>query len=132
MRILLDTNIILEILLEQEKAKEVKALFDRLDQHETFLSAFSLYSIGLVFFRRKRHEVFRGFLNDLLLNGGVEVFSLLPEDMETVITTAQKFNLDFDDAYQYVVAEKHDLILISFDHDFDRTGRGRKTPAQIL
>jgi hypothetical protein len=42
------------------------------------------------------------------------------------------FNLDFDDAYQYVAAEKHDLTLVSFDADFDRTDRGRKTPADIL
>ena len=30
------------------------------------------------------------------------------------------------------MAEKHDLTLVSFDADFDRTDRGRKTPADIL
>jgi hypothetical protein len=39
--------------------------------------------------------------------------------------------LDFDDAYQYTAAEKHNLILLSFDTDFDRTSRGRKTPAMV-
>jgi len=29
-------------------------------------------------------------------------------------------------------AEKHDLIIVSFDKDFDRTTRGRKTPAEII
>jgi len=48
--------------------------------------------------------------------------------METVIKSARKFNLDFDDAYQYVVAEKNNLEIISFDGDFDRTKKGRKTP----
>jgi hypothetical protein len=43
-----------------------------------------------------------------------------------------RFNLDFDDAYQYVAAEKHDLTLVSLDADFDRTERGRKTPADVL
>jgi hypothetical protein len=38
-------------------------------------------------------------------------------------TVAKKFALDFDDAYQYVVAEKYDLQLVSFDADFDRTER---------
>lgn len=42
------------------------------------------------------------------------------------------YGLDFDDAYQYAVAEKHNLTLVSFDKDFDRTERGRKTPAEIL
>ncbi|RPI37410.1 MAG: PIN domain-containing protein [Methanoregulaceae archaeon] len=42
------------------------------------------------------------------------------------------FRLDFDDAYQYVVAEKFDLALVSFDTDFDRTDRKRLIPADIL
>jgi len=33
--------------------------------------------------------------------------------------------LDFDDAYQYALAEKHDLIIVSFDSDFDKTGSTR-------
>lgn len=45
---------------------------------------------------------------------------------------AQRFNLDFDDAYQYVAAEKYDLTLVSFDSDFDQTERGRRTPAEVL
>ena len=45
---------------------------------------------------------------------------------------AQTFFTSIDDAYQYVAAEKHDLIIVSFDKDFDRTTRGRKTPAEII
>jgi len=44
----------------------------------------------------------------------------------------ERFNFDFDDAYQYVIAEKYNLTIISFDTDFDRTERGRKTPVEIL
>ena len=44
----------------------------------------------------------------------------------------REFNLDFDDAYQYTAAEKHDLTIVSFDADFDRTKRGRKTPWEVL
>lgn len=36
----------------------------------------------------------------------------------------KQFNLDFDDAYQYVAAQKTNLSLISFDTDFDHTERG--------
>jgi hypothetical protein len=50
----------------------------------------------------------------------------------SVAESRERLHLDFDDAYQYVAAEKHDLTLISFDADFDRTERGRKTPADIL
>jgi len=44
----------------------------------------------------------------------------------------EHFNLDFDDAYQYAIAEKYDLTIVSFDRDFDRTERGRKTPGEVV
>jgi predicted nucleic acid-binding protein len=48
------------------------------------------------------------------------------------ISWKEELGLDFDDAYQYVAAEKRDLTLVSFDSDFDRTRRGRKTPGEVL
>ena len=39
--------------------------------------------------------------------------------------------LDFDDAYQYVAAERFDLEIVSFD-DFDRTSIGRLPPEDAL
>ena len=68
----------------------------------------------------------------MLMNAGVTVISLSIEDMSFVIQAADKFKLDFDDAYQYAVSEKHTLTLTSFDSDFDRTLRGRKKPQNIL
>ena len=131
MRLFLDTNLFLEVILEQEKAAEVKTLLSETDQHEFFLSDFSIHSIGILLFRRKQHEVFRLFLKDMLLKAGMVMLYLNAEDMETVINEAQRFNLDFDDAYQYVTAQKYNLTLVSFDGDFDRTQRGRQTPAQV-
>ena len=40
--------------------------------------------------------------------------------------------MDYDDAYQYAVAEKHNLIIVSLDRHFDMTDRGRRTPDEIL
>jgi predicted nucleic acid-binding protein len=62
----------------------------------------------------------------------LHMVSLSYEDMGNVIEVFARFNLDFDDAYQYVVAEKYNLTIISFDSDFDRTERGRKTPRKVL
>lgn len=132
MRLLLDTNIFLEIILEQEKAAEAKALLTRSREHEFFITDYSLHSIGLLLFRRKAHDAFRRFLADMIMNVGTEIISLPPESMESLITAALNFNLDFDDAYQYTAAERHDLTLVSFDGDFDHTERGRSAPAQIL
>jgi predicted nucleic acid-binding protein len=71
-------------------------------------------------------------VDDVLLNSGIGLLSLHPEDMETVISSSKKFSLDFDDAYQYTVANRYDLELVSFDTDFRRTDNKNKTPSEIL
>lgn len=132
MRFLIDTNIFLEVILEQEKAEEARAFLEKNREYKFFISDYSLHSIGLLLFRRKQHDVFQQFVEDMMLNAGLIMISLLAEDMEAVVNAARKFNLDFDDAYQYVAAEKYDLTIVSFDGDFDRTERGRKTPGTVL
>jgi uncharacterized protein len=104
----------------------------RLKSTNSLLSDYSLHSIGLLLFRRERPEVFRQFLKDMILGVGVVVITLPPPVMERLIEVAQRFGLDFDDAYQYAVAEHYGLTLVSFDRDFDRTERGRKTPEDLL
>jgi predicted nucleic acid-binding protein len=70
--------------------------------------------------------------NDLLISGGVQILRLGVVDMRAVVAASQQFNLDFDDAYQYVVARQFGLSLVSFDTDFDRTDLERSTPADLL
>ena len=132
MRLLIDTNIVLEVMLEQARAEEARALLTRTGEHELFISDYSLHSIGLLLFRRKQLQVFRQFLNDMVFHAGLMVAYLPVEDMVSVIEAAQRFNLDFDDAYQYAAAERYGLTIVSFDADFDRTERGRKTAREIL
>jgi hypothetical protein len=62
----------------------------------------------------------------------VQLLHLFPEDMGMVIDAASRFRLDFDDAYQYGVATKYALQIVSFDADFDRTERGRKSPGELV
>lgn len=131
MKFLVDTNIFLEVVLTQSKAIDAQEFLSKTEEHEFYISDYSLHSIGLLFFRRKQHHVFRQFLTDMISIAGIKMIALLPKDMEDVINTAQKFGLDFDDAYQYVTAEQYGLTIISFDSDFDRTEKGRKTPGDI-
>lgn len=131
MKLLVDTNIFLEIILDQKRTEEAKAFLANPDAHELFMSDYALHSVGVLLFRRKQHEVFSRFVKDMLFNAGVTVKALAAEDMEAVVQAARRFELDFDDAYQYAAAEKYDLVLVSFDGDFDRTERGRRTPAAI-
>ena len=121
MRLLVDTNIFLEILLEQNRAEEAKDLLRKVAKHEFFISDFALHSVGLLLLRQRKPEVFREFLSDMISNAGIIQLGLAPLEMEEVITAAASFRLDFDDAYQYAVAERYGLAIISFDGDFDRT-----------
>ena len=132
MKLLLDTNIFLEVILDQERANEARTLLSEIEGHEFFISDYSLHSIGLLLFRRGKHEVFRQFLRDMILGVGVAVIALSAQEMESLIEAAQRFGLDFDDAYQYAVAERYGLTIVSFDSDFDRTERGRKVPKDLL
>ncbi len=128
---LADTNIFLEALLEQEKANQVRLFLQSIDLNTICITDFSLNSIGIALFRRRKYPIFISFVEDII-GGGVHILSLSVEDLKTLEHPSQKFNLDFDDAYQYAVAEKYNLQLVSFDQDFDQTDKERKEPIEIL
>ncbi len=129
---LLDTNILLELLLNQKRADEVERLLLETPPEMLCISEFSLDSIGVALVRRVMHDIFLKAVEDMLLVGGIRLIRLGPEDMQKVIQASRRFKLDYDDAYQYALAEKYNLILVSFDSDFDRTKRGKATPTDIL
>ncbi len=129
---LIDTNILLEFLLDQERAYDVDKFLHNIPVDKIFISEFSLYSIGVILIKHKKYKVFQKLINEMIINGNIKILRLSPYDMERIIEVSKKFNIDFDDAYQYTLAEKHDLTIISFDKDFDKTDRGRKIPSQIL
>ena len=60
------------------------------------------------------------------------MISIRPDETSTIINAMQDFRLDFDDAYQYVTADRYDLLIVSFDSDLNRTPKGRKTPAEVV
>lgn len=128
---LLDTNIWLEVLLDQEKSGEVQSFFARIN--DTFyISDFSLFSIGIILFRLKKVTIFSDFIRDVFINGGVRIIHLEINDLSRLFEIQNQYNLDFDDSYQYTIAEKYRFTLLSYDHDFDKTERGRRTPGDIL
>ena len=53
-------------------------------------------------------------------------------DFDDVIRASKEFNLDFDDAYQYALAKKYNLKIVSFDSDFDKTDLERLLPSQAM
>jgi hypothetical protein len=129
---LVDTNIWLERLLDQERAAEVGDFLDRFPSEHLFMTDFALHSIAVVLSRLHQLETLSRFVRDTFVDGAVVLIHLQPEDTEYILQTIQEFNLDFDDAYQYVSAKKYNLTLVSFDSDFDHTERGKKTPGEAM
>ena len=129
---LVDTNVWLERLLGQAKSDDVRDFLDRIPSNELYLTDFAFHSICVVLARLKREKVLLDFVQDVFVDGAVMLASVLPEEIQSLIDVMHRFNLDFDDAYQYTAAEKYDLVIVSFDGDFNRTSRGKKTPEEIL
>jgi predicted nucleic acid-binding protein len=129
---LVDTNIWLEILLEQKKSREAKLFFERIETENIHITEFSVYSIGIILSRYKKIDVLRNFIFDLIYESSVDVIRLKDNDHFKIIEAMEKYSLDFDDAYQYVAAKKMNLTMISFDSDFNKTPEKRVLPGQII
>ena len=129
---LIDTNIWLERLLDQEQSALVGAFLASVSTARLLISDFSLHSIGIILLRLERQSTLLRFIQDLFVDGKVLLVSVQPAALDSVISAAEQFRLDFDDAYQYTAAVQADAGIVSLDGDFDRTDRGRQTPAQAL
>jgi predicted nucleic acid-binding protein len=129
---LVDTNIWVERLLDQERSTEVGRFLAQMPPQQLLMSDFTLHSIGLILTRLGQQSVLLQFVDDVLLQGGVSLITVPPEAMQRLVEVLEQFNLDFDDAYQYVAAEQFNAAVVNFDTDFDRTDRQRRTPAAVL
>jgi len=128
---LIDTNIWLELLLQQDKAEEVASFLKSIDSSSLAMTDFTLYSIGIILTRLKKYEIFDDFVGDTLEENSVNRISLEPDELRRIPSIQKQYCLDFDDAYQYIAATGNSLTLVSFDSDFDKTQLGRKTPSEI-
>jgi hypothetical protein len=129
---LIDTNVWLERLLGQERSHDVGLFLERTPTEQMCITDFSFHSIGVILTRLKKYPALVKFVRDIFIDGKLLLVRLEPEDTSGLVDIMERYNLDFDDAYQYRAAEKYRLTLVSFDSDFDRSELGRKTPEQAL
>jgi len=115
MTYLADTNIFLEILLDQEKRSSCEA-FLQSNIGKISLSDFSLHSVGVILFRVGKEDIFTDFANDVLPL--INILSLPEELIIQTIQARKAFNFDFDDAYQYSLAKHYGLKIVTMDKDF--------------
>jgi uncharacterized protein len=129
---LLDTNIWLERLLGQAQSAVVGRLLESLPVERMLMTDFTLHSLGVILNRLGQRAAFNQLVQDVLIDADVGLVRLAPAAMYRVVMVMERYRLDFDDAYQYVSAERENAVIVSFDGDFDRTDRGRQAPAQVL
>ena len=128
---LVDTNIFLEILLDQEKSNECQEIFKL--NYKYFISDFSLYSIGIILIKHRKQNVLLDFIQDLFNN--IDIIRIDLDDLNSfydIVNNSEKFRLDFDDAYQYTIAKKNNLLIISYDNHFDKTDIKRIEPKEFF
>lgn len=132
MTYLVDTNIFLEILLDQKQRQVAQEFLSTGTLNQLSITDFSLHSIGVILFQRNQQDQYEEFLADMVWSAGVRIKSLNRFQLQKIFHPAKQYNLDFDDAYQYVAVKEHHLELVSFDADFDRTDLKRKLPGDLL
>jgi predicted nucleic acid-binding protein len=117
MNYLVDTNIFLEILLNQSGRKKCEAFLQG-EKGAAWISDFTLHSIGVLLFRQKRPELFDKFAADTLPQ--FTILSLSESGYSTLTEVNVRRELDFDDAYQFSVARENKLAIATQDEDFQR------------
>lgn len=114
---LVDTNVFLEILLDQDKKDDCKAFLNN-NIGNLNITDFSLHSIGVILFRYGKEDIFRRFVEDVMPN--TKLLFLPMELYREVVNVRKILKLDFDDAYQYSIAKYHGLKVVTMDKDFER------------
>jgi predicted nucleic acid-binding protein len=117
---LVDTNVWLERLLDQEKSKDVEKLLSRIPSDNLFITDFAFHSISTILVRFKQPKSLLRFVKDIFVDGAVSLIRLQPGYTKRLVDVIKRFQLDYDDAYQYLAAEINSLEILSFDQDFDR------------
>jgi predicted nucleic acid-binding protein len=117
MNYLVDTNIFLEILLNQAGRKKCEAFLQG-EKGAAWISDFTLHSIGVLLFRQKRPELFDRFAADTLPQ--FTILSLSEAGYSELTDANTRYALDFDDAYQFSVARENNLAIATQDKDFQR------------
>jgi predicted nucleic acid-binding protein len=133
-KIVVDTNIFLEFLLQQERTAESLFLMKKIEEGtvEAYMTGYTLHSIEFTLDRRKQPKVLEKFLAQLMNAQGLKIYQTELAEEKEIALLIQTINLDFDDTLQYFVAKKLDAVLVSFDRDFDKTDLKRVEPSQVV
>ena len=133
----LDTNIFLEVLLEQEQAELCTKLLAKIRTGEmtAILLDFSVDGIIMILERyHKTPEDIRRFLLSLLGYSGLRIYPAKMIDKIRATVKMKRYKLDFDDSLILQCAQSNSCAaLISLDQDFSKVKDFTcLTPAEVL
>ena len=131
MTITVDTSVFIELLLDQDKAKESGSLLNAIaqDRLEAVVSHFAVHAIEAMLPSQKLSS----FLKDVETSKGLTVYETTISDEQSVAILSGKIGLDFYDSIQYYVAKRtSSAAIVSLDKRFDGCAIPRREPIQIF
>jgi len=121
---LIDTNIFLEVQLNQKKAQEASEILEAVSKNinQAYVTDFTIDSIIIIMehYNKSPAEIKR-FLVSLLAYEGLDFYQLSIFDKIKATEHMSSLQLDFDDACMYQAMQVLKITTIaSFDTDFDK------------
>lgn len=129
---LLDTNIFLELLLDQKRAAECERLLELVSKGtvEAVVTHFTVHAIEAALGSGKSLDA---FLRNLEHSVGLYVYDTNISEEIAVSLISKKIDRDFDDTLQYYVAKKLGVdSIVTFDEHFDGLDVNRVEPDDLL
>jgi predicted nucleic acid-binding protein len=129
---LVDTNVFLELLLNQAKAADCASFLERIEQGQSqgFVTDFTIHSLAVILERTGHGSMLPQLFASLSAFRGLTVLHASLSEQSDVAAFAIEVGLDFDDGYQAYFAHRMNVPIISYDHHFDGIAQ-RKEPADF-
>ncbi len=130
--VLIDTNIFLELFLNQNNAIDCEELLQRIweGKQRAVVTHFSVHAVEAIL---KNGEPLVMFARNIENSAGMRVYETTIEDEIAIAILSDKIGMDFDDALQYYVAKKIGVgAIVSFDRHFDKLNIPRIEPSKLI
>ena len=131
---LIDSNIIVEIGRKQNKNRVcgdfLNSIKEGMISEEIFITQFALHAIEALV-----SDIDSNLIKDFLLlihQGFIKTYNSKTEDDLMAMSVKKDLKLDFDDAVQFIAANKLQTYLVTYDKDFSHTSLQTKTPEEVL
>lgn len=119
-----DSNIFLELMLDDEKSEQCRLFFEKLKNKEieARTSDFIIYSCLLqIQYKIKSLKHMKNFILFINEMKGLKIIRPSLEELYNAIVLGERYNLDFDDSLVISVMIKNDIkTILSFDKHFDK------------